>query len=576
MLWSPRNRFTLRGRLFENEPAPSDPQNAVTAAIKRVESEVGGNVEDSKALTTSFEAIRAGLDKISIDYFKNPQNQGLAQLYLIFKKADRAKILNAYVKAESKKLAEYLNQFDSIDPIKDPANYLGLSDQILPISGRLGKIASLIDNQEKMITEAEEDSSSDPNESLRSASNIAKKYVEEALKRIRDNQIRAISGVPSDLKGDADLESMRKLLDLIGMAPGVDAELRRKQEKIDRGSGASERRDSGLVKNKLRISNRLIRAIRLARLPAISEGKVEVAGDYYKLFTSLLNQDELDKTSFMTTALENYVFLKDASRLNEFKTRAMKEESALEEDQLNYLAACRSWIQSYLQVKDNGALTKKEEDGQIASLNSTYSEKTKEIKNYYLARDFNLGNFGGLQLKPEIRLPLYTTVKLPVTEADRIKESPLRNLLKATGALITGLFSAIPVQLDQKIAADAAARNRAILAGLSAIVKVGAAAVGGKQLARDYTEKVEKPLLGKKEKGVKEDMLSVTDAPGFIPVNPEAPGQLMQTPDSMVPNNMDALALAGPGKKKKKKTEPQPQPTSQRVMNFSDFLKGAK
>jgi hypothetical protein len=99
--------------------------------------------------------------------------------------------------------------------------------------------------------------------------------------------------------------------------------------------------------------------------------------------------------------------------------------------------------------------------------------------------------------------------------------------------------------------------------------------VGGKQAARDYEEKIEKPVskfaYGKDKAGVKEDMLSVADASGHVPINPEAPGQMMQTPAAMVPNNMDKMALAGPGKKKKGKKESAVVPGS-KVMNFSEFL----
>jgi hypothetical protein len=75
------------------------------------------------------------------------------------------------------------------------------------------------------------------------------------------------------------------------------------------------------------------------------------------------------------------------------------------------------------------------------------------------------------------------------------------------------------------------------------------------------------------DKNVEEDMLSITDSPGFIAVNPEAPGQIMQTPDS-VAGGMDTMSLAGPqkkvkGKKAKKKKAPQ---VDNRVVSFADFM----
>jgi hypothetical protein len=81
-------------------------------------------------------------------------------------------------------------------------------------------------------------------------------------------------------------------------------------------------------------------------------------------------------------------------------------------------------------------------------------------------------------------------------------------------------------------------------------------------------------VSGSSNTEVKEDMIGVADSPGFIPVNPESPGQIMQTPDAL-PADMDIFALAGPGKKSKgksKKKEAAVTPGG-KVSNFSDFLK---
>lgn len=73
---------------------------------------------------------------------------------------------------------------------------------------------------------------------------------------------------------------------------------------------------------------------------------------------------------------------------------------------------------------------------------------------------------------------------------------------------------------------------------------------------------------------IKEDMLGPADSSGTIIVNPEVPGQIMQTPNSLV-TGMDTFALAGPGKKKKtksKKTKKKESHSSNRVGSFLDFV----
>ena len=223
-----------------------------------------------------------------------------------------------------------------------------------------------------------------------------------------------------------------------------------------------------------------------------------------------------------------------------------------------------------------GNHTEKEESNYVTKLENVSTEKEKEIKNYYLSRDFNLGNFGGVQLKPEIKLPLYSRVKLPVTEEDRKKESPLRNLLKGIGQIAVGLFGAIPDRGNEMVAKSARSRNLAIFNGLNSIVKGTVTAVGGKQAGRDYSEKVAKLVPAKG--AVKEDMLSLGDAPGVVTVNPEAPGQALQTPDSLPGNNMDIFALAGPGRKitkpskSKKKSKKKASKVTNTVSSFSEFM----
>lgn len=70
---------------------------------------------------------------------------------------------------------------------------------------------------------------------------------------------------------------------------------------------------------------------------------------------------------------------------------------------------------------------------------------------------------------------------------------------------------------------------------------------------------------------VKEDMLGPADSSGTIIVNPESPGQIMQTPDSIV-TGMDTMSLAGPGKKKRSSKKKKSKGSPDRVGSFLDFV----
>jgi hypothetical protein len=70
---------------------------------------------------------------------------------------------------------------------------------------------------------------------------------------------------------------------------------------------------------------------------------------------------------------------------------------------------------------------------------------------------------------------------------------------------------------------------------------------------------------------LKEDMLGPADSSGTIVVNPEVPGQIMQTPASLA-TGMDTFSLAGPGKKKKSKSKKKKTVEHNKVGSFSDFM----
>jgi hypothetical protein len=56
----------------------------------------------------------------------------------------------------------------------------------------------------------------------------------------------------------------------------------------------------------------------------------------------------------------------------------------------------------YIQSEVDGELSKRDMDNAVTKIKSVIQEKEKEIKNYYLSKDFNMENFEGIQLKPNL------------------------------------------------------------------------------------------------------------------------------------------------------------------------------
>ena len=413
----------------------------------------------------------------------------------------------------------------------------------------------------------------------KSSEEAIKKEVAESL----EEDSKKIEELPDTEEGRESLEiNWKPLIDALGQREANQPAIEKKEKTTPVTSKPN-------CKKKMMIKNKLLSALSSCLLPRLQGGEIlPPGGDYFRLFKSLEKRNMV----WMDFAIKKE--MPDDGIRARFNSGARINESGSESDQLDYLKLCKKWIIQYIESEEDCVLNEKDQTQVMTKLENMVKEKEREIRNYYISKDINMGNFKGIQLKPDVRLPLYTRVKLAVSEEDRIAESPLRNILKGLGQLAAGLLSGIVDKGDPIVAKRNADQNRAIFNGIMSIVRGGVTAVGGKQAGRDFdkgVEKVTKKLrtdaIGLKpyEKGegaqffksaegktgrertLREDMLSISDA-GAPTINPETPGQTHQVPGTL-PTGTDPLFLAGPGKKtsKKKKT------IGKKVLSFGDFLK---
>ena len=390
----------------------------------------------------------------------------------------------------------------------------------------------------------------------------------EIMDSLNDTK-KIISDLPNDETSREKLEvDWKPLIDALGYSKFFAAPIKEKEKEI----GKTERPS---LRKKNRIKEKLMNALNSALLPPMTNGEIsEPGGDYYKLFKKL---DEQNAAWLEASIKES---LTDVGRIAQFNAAARNEESSLEENQLAYLYACSAWITKYVESEVDGELSKRDMDNAVSKIKSITQAKEREIKNYYLSKDFNMKNFKGIQLKPDLRLPLYQKVRLAVSEADRIAESPLKNLLKGLGQIIVGLFSTVPDRGNAELARKNAAQNQAIFNGIFSIIKGGVYAVS-KQAGRDLEKGVSKVTNKLRLDAIGLTPYEKGEGPKFYKsaekkTNEDAgmgtsPGTAMQTPGSLPDNTMDTLSLAGPGRRKKKKTGSQ---MVKRVSSFKDFLKG--
>lgn len=498
------------------------------------------------------------------------------KLFLIFQSLEElpdldqeTSILN-WCRANSVKLKindrEYLiRKIGGLDNAVDSTQFEAVDDAGEAIILKKEELKLILEANPEVAEKAQLATSESYQKKLDKLSQTTKGVIQKEIANSLNTTADIINNLPDNESTMEKLQiDWKPLLDALGYSKFYRETIKEKEEK----STAKERPS---LRKKNRVREKLMTALKLALLPPLVNGEISSpGGDYFKLFKAL----EAKNGAWLDAAIREVLVSQE--RILQFNNDARAKESSFEENQLTYLYISRNWIEKYVRSEVDGELSKRDVDNAVAKIKTIVQEKEKEIKNYYLSRDFNMKSFKGVQLKPDLKLPLYQRVKLTVSEADKISESPLKNLIKGLGQIAVGLISTIPLNMNQEIAKRNAEQNQAIFNGIFSIIKGGISAVS-KQGARDF----EKGVTNITNKA-RLDAVGVTpykkgEGPAFYKSSDKkanedvAPGVALQTPASLPADTMDTLSLAGPGKKKKTKSK---KSIISKVSSFKDFLKG--
>jgi len=405
---------------------------------------------------------------------------------------------------------------------------------------------------------------------------------------------KTIDTIEADVEEDAviKIENIKDFSERVGGDIILNLVVNHKGKETSFGSKIKEKElslpSSKNLKEKRQLLTRIRRVLGVAELPAFDDNQIQRQGDYFRLFNTLRNEN----IGWMDTILLTDIFKGETNKFNGFK-QYIENESAEEAEQLNYLTASELWILKFIESDYLGDFSPREIKQHTATIQSMTLDKSKDIKNSYLSKGFNLGNFNSVQINPEISLPLYKKVKLAVNEADRKKENPFRNIMSGIGSVIMGIM---PTKLDNFDAGRAKQnndQNKAVFKGISNVVKGLVGITGGKDAARKYEKgmkKVTNNMVSKSigattfdqnDNSIKEDMVAPLDSgPGAFHQTGPSMGGGFSHPDG----TPDPFALIGPArntttnkKKKKKKTKPvdwrkSSSFASSKVLSFSDFI----
>lgn len=633
-------------------------------ALSIAQNKIGGKSNESKG--ASFQAIKQVLDRVSPEII-NKSNEDLIvqKIFYHMTDPDNVKIVNEYIKDQSKKMEDiisrtdtkdginkiisrdksfiadfnqsasmivrlekiyylYKNEGDSIDTdsntnllksLKSIGAILDLSqigEEGRGMIERVGKIDQGVDDdmfiiklesgESKMINKSEISKLIKDSKNL--GKNISRRLESEHRARMQD-----ITDIASDTinkwynwasgtfgKIATDLDSRKSddleteeivdsiedfssdtnniVLNMTFNYQDKEVDLKQAITNAEKRNQYSNRRSG--IRRKKSIFRQIKETIANAALPIVSNGEIQRGGDYYRLYKTL----DKERSDWMSSVLLSDVFSNNLDQYNKFKANSDTEQST-ESFQIDYLEACEAWTYRFIESDYISEFNDKEISSYRETISSIVLDKKKEIKNLYLSKGFNLGNFASVYLNPEINLPLYKKVKLAVSEKDRKEESSLRNILTGLGKASLSFFGG-GIEVDSaKIAQGDRFRkaDKEVFKGLNKFVKGVVGATGGKEAARKYERGIDR-LAKPGHEPIKEDMLSPIDSPTGGSQSGQVPGQFFQTPSAMT-TDMDTFSLAGPmggasGKKKKKgkKKKSEPSFSGSKVLNFSDFIKG--
>jgi hypothetical protein len=556
-------------------------------ALKIIKEKVGGDFKRESRLS-SFEGIAKGMDLLELSEIEE-NDETIKQIFKHLMSQENIDFTEKFIrnqkgrtKAIGSKLQKDGDKISDFEFKKDVNIMMKVIERVLKLNTLIrvnkaavdekleSRVSKIITNSETAIAQKVKAIQQEGIQELEAAIELEDPIeVGERVKQVEQVYV------------DLGLKDLIK--ELVSEIRGGLKNAAQEEKKEEKKNPEETKKKQSITKKKI-VINRLIDALRLAILPELSGDEVKNGGGYYALYQALKNKNGV----FMDDVLKSKVFKDQQEELSAFTAKA--SESGDESAQLAYLNGSKEWIKSYIVSELDGQIeSQRDIEKLLSEVERLAEEKEKEIRNYYTAKDFNLGQFKGLQIKPEIYLPLCLSrsrseaeckIKLPVSYKDRVDESPLKKFYLAGSAIMGGLFGNIPDTSDKAFAQAMAQRNQAIINGVSSIIS-GTLGIFSKQASRDYEEglsnikKKVKDTFSKPEKGtVREDMLGA-------PIQPMTePGQLLQTPDS-IPSGMDTFALLGPGgtgkKPSKKKKKPMKVlPKKGGVMSFNDFLKRSK
>ena len=550
--------FNFLNKVLENVSADLDEE--VESIIKRVNDEVGGSEDEA--------IIDSIMDDVRYDMLDEEKDEKYSEMIKSFSNLDK---LDSFVKYKDVKLEKMNTITKSLekdskkiyspnDKTRDEGNadFLNSANKL---NLELDRTNKLINIYEKILKRGVDENAKPKVEKIvnkgNTITNIANLYRKVSSEILKNLDKLVDSKESNDIIVDQVEDTLDKSgisiinINIGGSETPVKEEIKKIKEKEESKKPVDTKKERDFIKS-------TISKLRDSYIPEYQDGQITKKGGFFENISSIKAQYENILMDLINRKAID--FGENEMHLN--------RENPDVKYQISYLDATRSFLEYMI---ENYISTKRDRDKLKRLVDSLYLEKSAYIKNKNLSRKINMSDFAGLKIKKEIKIPLYKTVDIPITDEDIIANSKFSKFKKAIQGL-AGILGPQKSYVDQGKARTNKAQNRAILQLINNVSKSVAGAVGGEKAKKSVglgMKKAANVLNMELKESVSEDMVMPVDGAN-------QPGLLFDTPQS-VPGGMDTFAKLGPGKRikpKKKKRGKKKKSTKSpnAILRFDDFI----
>jgi hypothetical protein len=546
--------FDFSNSILEDTDTP----NELELMIKKLNDEVGGKNDEPV-----IDSILDDIDYKVIDEKQKPENRNLLSLFIDPAKIDFFKKYKDLKKEKINSISNDLlkstgNMYSEDQKKRDEANKVFVK-QANSLNLELDRANKLIQIYDSMSDVKGEDETVN-----KKAEDIAdtKKSIQKAINQYRKASEKLIEalGKKAEEKGDSDIiidqveDSMNKSgLSIINInIGGKEIPVEQKMKEIKE---KEEKKKPIETFNQREFIKKTISRLRDSNIPDYLDGKITRKGGFFENIQYIKSEYEQLLMDTITRKAINFGE----------NNQQLESENPDVRYQLAYLEATRAFLDKMIETYIADQKSKKQLSNIVGNL---YLEKAAYIKNKNLSRKINMSDFAGLKIKREVKVPLYRTVSIPITDEDIIANSKFSKFKSALSSL-SGIFGGI-AKVDQAAAQRSKNQNRAILQLIGNVSKSVAGMVGGEKAKKSTTRAFKRAgdaLNLEMKESVSEDMLMSMDGPN-------QPGLMFDVPQS-VPGGMDTFSKLGPGKKPKSSKKKKKKKTKKKlngILSFDDFI----